>query len=324
MKAATFEKYGSPEVIEITDCPKPEPRDDEIRVQAKATTVTSADARIRAMNIPSKLFVLPARLVFGLFKPRKKTLGTELSGVIEAIGKNVTEFKLGDQVIAGTGATLGAHAEYVCIKESSAVCKMPSSLTFAEGAGISFGGTAALFYLNNLAKLKKNHSILIYGASGNIGVFAIQLAKIIGAQVTGVCSEKNRALTISLGADQCLAYDSSEFLLHNEQYDFFFDTVGKTNFKQIKHLLKPNGKFLAAVMTADEIFQMLLNPFRKQKVLSGVAIETKKNLQYLVQLASKKTIKPVIDHTFDFSEITEAHRLVDSGKKCGSVVVVFE
>lgn len=324
MKAATFHSYGAPENIQITEVPKPFVKMDEVLIKIIATTVTSADARIRGMKIPSKLFVLPARLVFGFFAPRKKILGTELSGVIESAGASVTDFKVGDLVIAGTGATLGAHAEYISVKNHSAICQMPNALSFTEAAAISFGGTTALFYLKKLAQLKPGESVLIYGASGNVGVFAIQLAKHFGAHVTAVCSDKNRSLVISLGADQCLAYDRHEFSSHKDQYDYIFEAVGKITFCKVRHLLKPEGKFLAAVMTGNEIIHMILNPFRKQKVLSGVAIETKKDLEYLVNLASERKVKPVIDHTFDFSKIAEAHRLVDSGRKIGSAVVVID
>lgn len=323
MKAAVFESYGPPEVVKITEIQKPQPRPNEVLIKTMASTVTSADARVRAMNIPSKLFILPARLVFGFFKPKKNVLGTELSGVVETVGLNVTEFKVGDSVIAGTGADMGAHAEYVCVKQSSAICKMPNSLNFSDAAALSFGGTTALCYLQKIGKLKQSDSILIYGASGNVGVFAVQLAKLMGAQVTAICSERNRDLVMSLGADRCIAYDKPDYLSFPDRYDIIFDTVGKTTFGQVKHLLKPNGKYLAAVMTANEIFNMLLNPFRQKKVFAGVAIENKNDLEHLAQLVLDKKMKPVVGHTFQFSEIAEAHRLVDSGKKRGSAVVLF-
>lgn len=323
MKAASFEIYGSPDVIKMTEVEKPKPRPHEVLIKTVATTVTSADARVRAMKIPSKLFVIPARLVFGIFKPRKKVLGTELSGVIEEVGSHVTTFKVGDQVIAGTGAEMGAHSEYVCVSEFSAICKMPQDLDFARAATISFGGITALHYLQNIGKLKTNDSILIYGASGNVGTFAIQIAKNMGATVTAVCSNRNKDLVISLGADHCITYDSSDFLSNAETYDIFFDTVGKTNFGQVKHLLKSKGKYLTTVMTANEVLQILLNPFRSKKALAGVAIENKKDLEYLVNLVANKKIKSVIDSTFTFSEISKAHHLVDSGKKRGSAVILF-
>jgi NADPH:quinone reductase-like Zn-dependent oxidoreductase len=322
MKAATFHSYGSPDVIKISEAAMPKPKENEILVKVHFTTVTSADCRIRAMNIPSKLFLLPAKLVFGFFNPKKQILGTELSGEIVEVGNQVTDFKVANRVVCGTGATLGAHAEYIVVKDTSAIAKLPANVDLKDAACISFGGTTALHYLRNLGKIKPHNKILIYGASGNIGVYAIQLAKYFGAHVTAVCSDKNLDLVKSLGADIAISYQDNLYEEKIKTYDIIFDTVGKINFKDYKKNLNQSGRFLVAVLTATEIWQIIFTSLiGNKKVIGGVAIENKNDLHFLLSLLAENKIKTVIDTTFSFDQIAQAHALVDAGRKRGSVVI---
>ncbi len=325
MKAAIYEKYGSPEVIQITEIDMPRPKENEVLVKVHFTTVTSADSRIRAMNLPSKLFVLPARMVFGFFRPKKKILGTELSGEVVTVGNQVKDFQVGDRVACGTGANLGAHAEYVVMKESSAIVKVPSNVDLKAAACLSFGATTALQYLRDIAKIKPQERILIYGASGNIGVYAVSLAKYYGAHVTAICGDNNIDLVKSLGADVAISYQDKNYEEKLNTYDVIFDTVGKILFQEFKTYLKPKGRFAVAVLTGTEIWQSIFTSlFDSKKVLGGVSVENKKDLEFLLSLLAEGKIKTVVDSTLPFTDIAKAHSLVDSGRKRGSVVIAMK
>lgn len=322
MKAAIYRAYGPPDVVQLAEFSTPRPGEKEVLIKVHFTTVTSADARVRAMNLPSKLFVLPARLVFGFFKPKKQILGTELSGEVIEVGSQVTEFQVGDRVACGTGAQLGAHAEYVVVKESVAIAKLPPSVDLKEAACLSFGGTTALHYLRDLGKVRPQERVLVYGASGNIGVYAVQLAKLLGAHVTAVCSDKNMKLVESLGADTVLSYTDATYWDKLKTYDIIFDTVGKIQFQDYQGRLNTNGRFLVAVLTGTEIWQSLTTRLiGSKRVIGGVAIENKADLQHLLNLVAEKKLKPVIDATYRLDEISKAHARVDSGRKRGSVVI---
>lgn len=302
MKAVVYNKYGGPNVLEVTEMARPHPKDNEMLVKIHAATVTSGDVRLRASDFPP-LFWLPARLLFGLFKPKKKILGHELAGTIEAIGKNVTKFKVGDSVF-GTTTMLktGSYAEYICLPEewkNGVVVLKPENLNFKEAAALPVGAMTAMCLLEK-ANLKKGQQVLIYGASGSVGSYAVQLAKQEGATVTGVCGGSNVDLVKSLGAERVIDYMKEDYSERNEKFDIVFDAVGKTTKAKAKKVLNDEGKFVTIRMLTKEKTE---------------------HLERIKELAEQRKLKPFIDKTFSLDEMVNAHEYVDSGRKRGNVVI---
>lgn len=322
MKACVYEKYGPPEVLQLKDIEKPTPRDNEILIKTYATTVTSADWRVRSLNVPAG-FGLVMRLVFGLARPRQPILGSELAGVIESVGKDVCKFKVGDQVFAFSDAAMGCHAEYKCMAEDGAVVPKPSTLTFEEAAALSFGGTTALDFLRR-GKLQSGESVLVNGASGAVGTAAVQLARHFGAIVTGVCSTANLELVRSLGASHVIDYTQEDFTQNGQTYNVIVDTAGTAPFSRSKASLKEGGRLL---MVLAGLPDMLLAPWlsmtKSQKVIAGPVSARVGDLRFLAGLAEAGKFKPVIDRRYPFEQIAEAHRYVDTGRKRGNVAITF-
>jgi len=323
MKAAVYTRYGGPEVVTIRDVPTPEPKDNEVLIRTHATSVNTADWRIRSLNVPTG-FKLLMRLVFGITGPRKQILGTELSGVIEKVGVNVTRFKPGDAVIADSGTGLGCHAEYKTMPETGAMVLKPASLSFELAAALCFGGTAALYFLKNLGKIKPGDSVLVNGASGTTGLAFVQLAKHFGATVTGVCSARNQKLVLSVGASETIDYTSQDFTANGQTYDIIVDTVGTAPWARSKASLKETGRLLAVFGPASD---MLRAPFvsrkRGRKLMTGTTHASNEDLSFLTTLAKTKAFVPVLDCVLPFKEIQAAHARVDSGRKVGSVVMTL-
>ncbi|MFW9959023.1 MAG: NAD(P)-dependent alcohol dehydrogenase [Candidatus Odinarchaeota archaeon] len=297
MRAVVVAKYGPPEGLQIRDVEKPVPRNNEILVKIYATTVTYGDAKLRS-------FSLPIRLLFGLFSFRlgkNKILGHEFSGEIEEIGRDVTLFKPDDRVFASAGVRGGAHAEYICIPEDSMVAIKPDNITFEEAAAVPIGGNTALYILQK-ANIVNGQKVLVYGASGSVGSYAIQLAKFWGAEVTGVCSTKNLEWVRNLGADHVIDYTKSNFTDGDKTYDVIFDAVRKISSSQCKKLLDEKGVFLSTSSSTEEKVE---------------------NLVFLKELIEARKLKPVIDRQYLLEEIAEAHRYVDKGHKQGNVVVTI-
>lgn len=320
MKAVICTKYGPPAVLELRDVEKPTPRDNEVLIKIFATTVTSGDMRMRSFKVPP-LPWLPFRLILGLRGPRKKILGTDLAGEIEAAGKDVTLFKKGDRVFGSTGG-FGAHAGYVCLSEDAVLTTKPDNISYEEAAPVFFGGHTALHFLRK-GNIQDGQKVLIYGASGAIGTFAVQLAKYFGAEVTGVCSTANLELVRSLGADKVIDYTREDFTRSSETYDIIFDTVGKSPFSGCVGSLKKKGVYLRAVhMTLSPIVRGLwTNLTGSKKVIGGVAGEYKEDLIFLKELVETGKIKPFIDRRYPLEQIAEAHRYVETGHKKGNVVI---
>ena len=321
MKAIICTKYGPPEVLKIKELEKPIQGDTEILIKIYATTVTVADSRVRGFNVPLS-FWLPARLALGIRKPRKSILGLELSGVIESVGNNVQSFKAGDHIFANAGHNrFGAYAEYCCLPENACIALKPANLNFEEAAALTFGGITALHFLRK-GKIKPGDKLLIYGASGSVGTYAVQLAKYFGAEVTGVCSTGNLEMVKSLGADNVIDYTKTDFLESGEKYDAIFDTVGKAPIAMTIKSLKPNGRYIHAVTTpATEIKIRSGLLFSSKKLVGGSFMPDNEQINFLKKLAKEGKIKPVIDRIYDLDQIVEAHRYVDLGHKKGNVVI---
>ncbi len=305
MKGAIVTKYGSPEVVKIEEIDIPTPKDNEVLVKIYATTLHRGDSRMRGLNIPGPFFVpILARLMLGIRRPGNGILGMELSGVIETVGKDVTEFKKGDEVWASTVYSgFGAHAEYKALKEDEVLTLKPSNMTFKEAAVIPSGGITTLGIIK-MANIQSGQKMLIYGASGSVGTFAVQLAKSLGAEVTGVCSTSNLELVKSLGAIKVIDYKTTDFTELNETYDIIFDAVDL--FKgDYKKSLKETGIYLNIDKSSDKI--------KKKDHISL--------LKELKEIIEAGNLKAVIDRTYPLEQIVDAYRYVDSGRKKGNVVI---
>lgn len=323
MKAVTYTKYGPPEVLELKEVKKPTPKDNEILVKVHATTVTAADVRMRSFKVPLSYWLF-ARIALGFREPKIKILGGELAGEIESVGKHIKNFKRGDHVFAYPGHHGGGYAQYVCLPEDSAIVIKPSNLNFEEAAAISFGGNTALHFLKQ-ANIQNGQKVLIYGTSGSVGTFAVQLAKHFGAEVTGVCSTTNMDWVKSLGADNVIDYTKEDFSKNGEIYDVILDTVGKASLSGCMRSLKKEGTYLQVVAAPVTSIQMKWIGMTSSKTLiGGTAIPTTKNLIFLKELLEAGKIKPVIDRKYTMEQIVEAHKYVDKGHKKGNVVINIE
>lgn len=321
MKAIIATGYGSPDVLQLQEVEKPEPKDNEVLIRILATAVNSGDWRIRSLDVPAG-FGLFVRLAFGFSRPRQPILGVVLAGKVEAVGKNVQQFRAGDEVLAMDGANMGCHAEYKAMPEDGAIALKPANLSFEEAAAIPFGGTTALDYLRDKAKIKSGDKVLINGASGAVGIAAVQLAKYFGAEVTGVCSTANVDFVKSFGADKVIDYTKEDFTQNGESYDIIMDNVGNGSFSRSGNSLKEGGRLLAIVAGLPEMIKAPWVALTSSKrVISGTAQERAEDLRFLAGLAGAGQFKPAIGHRYRFEEMAEAHRQVDTGHKRGNVVV---
>ncbi|MFC2060588.1 NAD(P)-dependent alcohol dehydrogenase [Chloroflexota bacterium] len=315
MKAIVYTKYGPPDVLQLKEVTKPIPKDNEILVRIHATTVTPMDWRFRDGK------TLIARFMTGLLKPKAgyHILGVEFSGVVEATGKDKL-FKHGDQVYGG-GPPAGAHAEYACMPEEKVGIK-PNNMTHEETAAVPFGACTALLFLRDYGHIQSGQKVLVNGASGGVGTFAVQLAKYFGSEVTGVCSTANQEMVKSLGADRIIDYTKEDFANNGQTYDIIFDAVGKRSFSQCKNSLNQKGFYLSTVATIPLLLQMLWT----SKIGSKRAIFTMPKFQtedliFLKDTIEAGKIKTVIDRTYPLSETAEAHRYAEKGHARGKVVI---
>jgi len=321
MIAVIYKKYGTPDVLKLVDIPKPTPNDTEVLVKIIATSVTPVDTAFRSGN--PKI----ARLFTGLFKPKNPILGTELSGVVEAVGKGVNRFSPGDRVFAAAPGGLGAHAQYICMAQDAALVKMPDIMSFEEAAVIDNGALTALPFLRDGAKLRRGQKILIIGASGSVGTAAVQLAAAMGAEVTGVCSTSNLEMVRDLGATQVIDYTQSDFSTSGQTYDVIFDTVGKSTFGRCRASLAKGGIFITTVpdptTLLSPLFRFFLRGKRAKILATGLRKDAAKikDMKALMALVVRGDLIIVIDRSYPLEQIATAHSYVEQGHKRGNLVI---
>lgn len=317
MKAAVYRQYGPPEVVAVAEVATPQPAPNELLVRIHSASVTSGDARLRAFNIPIA-FWLFGRLAFGLFRPRRSVLGSDFAGEVVAVGNLVTRYRVGDRVFGMS--LMQSHAEYRVIAESGAVAPIPENVSYEEAAAVPFGGTTALHFLG-IAGLRSGQKVLVIGASGAVGVAFVQVARNLGAEVTGVSSRANVELVRSLGASDVIDYTAEEIFSPDRRYDIIVDTVGSTRFADAKGSLAATGVYIPVVSSPADMFLSMTGRTGKQRIITGTAAETPEAIRLLAEWLARGELRAVIDSRFPLAEVAAAHRRVDSGRKRGSVLL---
>jgi NADPH:quinone reductase-like Zn-dependent oxidoreductase len=331
MKAIVYKEYGSPDVLKLKEVEKPIPKDNKVLIRIYASNVNYGDLTARNFaNIPARKFnmpallLFPAKMAFGMKTPKKQILGSEFSGKIEAIGKDVTHFKEGDEVFAYNGMNMGGNAEYICMPEDVMVGLKPENMSYEEASTIPYGGIMALSLLRKV-NIQKGQKVLINGASGGIGSIALQLAKYFGAEVTGVCSTPRIDYVKSLGADHVIDYTKEDFTNNGETYDVFFDILGRSSFSHVKSSLTENGCYLLASFKMRHLLSMIRTKLGgNKKVICAMASENPDDLLILKELAEKGKLKSIIDKSYPLEETAEAHRYVEKGHKKGNVIIKID
>jgi NADPH:quinone reductase-like Zn-dependent oxidoreductase len=325
MRAVVYDRYGPPDVLRLDNVERPVPKADELLIKIRAAAVTRADCATREANRRSgPAIMLISRLISGVRRPKQRILGTELAGEVEAVGPMVSEFAVGDHVFGTSGFRFGAHAEFICMRESARIAHKPADMSFAEAAAICDGGLNALWCLR-LAVLSAGQRILVYGASGAIGTAAVQLARHFGADVTAVCSTKNLELTRSLGADRVIDYTREDFTKNGQTYDVIFDAVGKHTFKRCRGSLDPGGSYLATDGLRNLVLALWTSRIGDKKVLFSIPPRyTKRDVHFLKELIEAGKYRAVIDRSYPLEEVIDATRYVETEHKIGNVVLTID
>lgn len=328
MKAITYTEYGSPDVLQLREIAKPAPKDGEILIRIRATRVNYGDMLARKFgsittkefNMPG-IFLLPTRLEFGIRKPKKYILGSEFSGEVESVGKDVKRFKVGNAVFGYRGLSFGAYAEYLCMPESGLVTHKPANMSFEEAALIPYGALTALSHFKKVS-IQPGQKVLIIGASGGIGSAGVQLAKYFGAEVTGVCSTAKLEFVKALGADKVIDYTKENVTQSGEKYDLIYDILGKSSFEKCQSILTPKGILLYASFKVKQLIQMMqTSKSTGRKVICTFSSENLEDLNFIKGLVEADKYKTLIDKRFPLEETAEAHRYYESGKNTGNVVI---
>jgi NADPH:quinone reductase-like Zn-dependent oxidoreductase len=322
MKAVLHTRYGPPDELRIAEVEKPAPKDNEILIRIRAASVTTSDCNIRNLTFVPRYLHFPMKMEFGFKEPKNRILGFDLAGEVEEIGTEVINFKVGDQVFGTTEPHYGAHAEYVCLPEDAVLAPKPNNMTYEEAATVPVIGNTALHFVRDLGGVQPGQQILINGASGGIGTFAVQIAKNLGAEVTGVCSGKNLELVKSLGADHVIDYTQEDYTQSGQTYDVIFDAVGKSSFSRCKGALKENGLYLHTLPKFSVFMMILWTSIRGgKKVMMEGAPAMHKNLLDLKEMIEAGKLRTVIDKTYPLEEIVEAFKYVEGGHKRGNVAI---
>jgi NADPH:quinone reductase-like Zn-dependent oxidoreductase len=320
MKAILWKEYGSADLLQVGEVAKPIPKDNELLVKVKAASVTPGDCELRRFDM-HVLFWLPVRIYMGFFKPRKKILGMELSGVVERIGKDITGYNVGDDVICGTGLGLSAYAEYKCVKESSFTIKKPTNVSYNEAATLPTGGSNALHYVRK-GNIQPEQKVLIIGAAGCFGTYAVQLVKILRAEITAIDSGDKLELLRTIGADHVIDYTKQDFVNDTIKYDVIIDIAGKNSVTHNMKALTNNGRYILATPWVKQVIQgTLVSLSSSKKFIFQLASENIKDLEYLAQLLQSGELKSIIDRTYALEEMSEAHKYVEGGEKIGHVSI---
>jgi len=322
MRAILHTRYGPPDELQLKEVEKPTPKDNEVLIKIHATTVTTTDCNVRNLTFVPKFLWLPMRMQFGLLRPKIEILGVDLAGEIVAVGKDVQRFGVGDQVFGTPEPALGAHAEYISMPEDGVLAKKPVAMSYEEAASIPLAAHTAIFFVRDRGKIQAGQEVLINGASGAIGTFAVQLAKYYGAEVTGVCSTANVQLVKSLGADKVIDYTKEDFTQNGETYDVILDAVSKSSFLACRGSLKKRGTYLATLPKLAVVLQILWTSMvGDRKVRNGSRLATVEDLHFSVELFEAGKLRTVIDRRYPLEQTAEAFRYVESGHKKGHVVI---
>ena len=320
MKAIVYTKYGPPDVLQLKEVEKPTPKYNEVLIRIYATTATAGDCENRRLEVPILIW-LPIRIYMGVRKPKRQILGLELAGEIEAVGKDITRFKKGDQVFAATDMSFGAYAEYICLPDTYAMAIKPANMTYEEAATVPTGGLLALHFLRK-GNIQSGEKVLINGAAGSMGTFAVQLAKYFGAEVTGVDSTGKLDMLRTIGADHIIDYTQEDFTKNGETYDVIFDVIGKSSFSCSVRSLKQNGRYLLGIPDLSKMVRGLwTSKTSSKRVIAGLVSYRTENLFLLKELIEAGKIKSVIDRSYPLEQTAEAHRYVETGHKMGNVVI---
>ena len=324
MKAIICTAYGPPDVLKLQEVAKPHPRDHQVLVRIRATTVSRADCELRRFDFPGWIWLL-VRLWFGVLKPRVRILGQEFAGEVEAVGKGATSFTLGDRVFGTTGIGLGAHAEYICLggrSDGSALVRIPANLSYAEAAAVPYGGSEALRFLRK-GNIQAGQQVLIIGAGGSFGTFAVQLAKFFGAEVTAVDSTSKLEMLRSIGADHIIDYTEQDFTNSAQSFDLIFDVVCRAPFARVLRMLRPGGRCVLANPHTSHLLRGLWATITSdKKVILGSDSGTVEDLSFLKELIEAGKLRPVIDQRFPLEQMAEAHRYAETEQKKGNIVII--
>ncbi len=321
MKAIVYKKYGAPDVLHVAEIEKPQPKDNELLVNVRATEITKSDCELRSFKFPVKWFWLPLRMAFGITKPRRPVLGSYFAGVVDAVGKDVTNFKAGDQIFGNSGLRFGAYGEYVCLPDTNTLAIKPENQSFAQAAAVPLGGLNAIHFMH-LANIKPGENVLINGAGGSIGLFAMQIAKDMGAEISVVDSGHKETMLRDLGVVEFFDYTKEDFRQSDRTYDVIFDMVAASSIAGCVHMLKPKGRYLTGNPRIMNMIRCLLTTrFTDKTAKFAFAGETIEELQVLGEMLEANRIVSVVDRVLTMEDAPLAHRLVETEQRLGSIVI---
>lgn len=323
MRAITYTEYGPPEVLQLQVVDKPTPKDNQILIKVMAAEATKGDCELRSFNFPVKWFWLPLRLAWGATKPKKSILGGYFAGEVEAVGKEVTKFKAGDQIFGSTGLAMGAYGEYLCLSAGCTLVPKPHNASFAEAAAVPLGGLNALHYMRK-ANIQQGEKVLVNGAGGSIGAYAVQIAKAMGAEITAVDSGIKEEMLMNLGVDHYIDYAKEDFTQSGKTYDVIFDMVAENSYRGTVRVLKPKGRYLMANPRMINMLRSVITPmFTGKAVLFAFAGEKEEELTALKDMIEAGQLKPVVDKIYPMEAVVEAHHRVQEEQRLGPVVIAI-